>query len=133
MVTFHTVAYLFHRFQPSSEREKFTYIDMLPVILRNQCLILLPTFVTIHHFIPIGPVAEFCLLTFFLHVAGASICHDVVMYVFHRFILHSSCGFAYHKLHHTTFATVAASALYMSSIDFILEIVLPFATWFLIY
>ena len=45
----------------------------------------------------------------------------------------SSWGYKrWHALHHKTRASVAASSLYMTPVDFLLEIMLPFLGWFLV-
>ncbi|KAJ5131929.1 hypothetical protein N7448_006087 [Penicillium atrosanguineum] len=56
--------------------------------------------------------------------------HDVVQYLTHRYLLHSSnkkmMRLLRHSVHHTTTASRGISACYMSSGDFFLEIILPY-------
>ncbi|KAJ5652251.1 hypothetical protein N7507_009677 [Penicillium longicatenatum] len=56
--------------------------------------------------------------------------HEIVQYLTHRYLLHSSnktmMRILRHSVHHTTKASRGISACYMSSVDFFLEIVLPY-------
>ncbi|CAI6089622.1 unnamed protein product [Clonostachys chloroleuca] len=63
-------------------------------------------------------------------LVGMGVGHDVVQYITHRFLLHQPNVFLMralrHSVHHSTGATKAISACYMSAPDFFLEIVLPY-------
>lgn len=54
--------------------------------------------------------------------------HDILFYIGHRFILHSTWGFHYfrHSIHHSTKASCGISAMFMSPEDFLIEIVVPY-------
>jgi sterol desaturase/sphingolipid hydroxylase (fatty acid hydroxylase superfamily) len=61
-------------------------------------------------------------------MAGMAVGHDVVQYIAHRYVLHRPRFLRplNHRLHHSTGASQAISACYMSAADFFLEIVLPY-------
>lgn len=119
--------------------EPLTYRVMLPTILRNQAVLLLllllcaragllrPSFDA-----PFG--SPWVLPRAALSLVGFGYAHDLLMYLAHRFVLHHAWFYArWHALHHRTKASVAASALYMTVPDFLLEVVVPFAGWFLAF
>jgi methylsterol monooxygenase len=56
-----------------------------------------------------------------------SICYEVVFYYGHRLLHHKWIYKYIHKKHHTTFANIGITALYMHPIDAFVEITMPFA------
>jgi sterol desaturase/sphingolipid hydroxylase (fatty acid hydroxylase superfamily) len=109
--------------------ERRPYFEILPRVLFNQTFILLPAmglaqcsglaFVGSDHM---------SLLAAILTLAAMALGHDVVQYVLHRWLLHrpdvmNRLG---HAVHHSTTASSAISACYMSAADFLVEIVLPY-------
>ncbi|CAG9998264.1 unnamed protein product [Clonostachys byssicola] len=109
------------------------YVHYLRHVLFNQFFILLPSML----------VAEYSGLCFtgpaieahhwgqvLVSLVGMAIGHDIVQYITHRFLLHQPNVFLMralrHSVHHSTGATKAISACYMSAPDFFLEIVLPY-------
>jgi sterol desaturase/sphingolipid hydroxylase (fatty acid hydroxylase superfamily) len=109
--------------------DRLSYFELLPRVLANQVFVLLPAMAVLQYsglaFIG-GP--HLSVLHFFAGMALMGIGHDIVQYVFHRFVLHRPglirpLG---HSVHHSTGASKAISACYMSPADFFLEIVLPY-------
>jgi len=105
------------------------YRELLPRVLANQVFVLLPAmaavqwaglaFTGVTHLSPARFVANMILL---------GIGHDIVQYAVHRYLLHrpSLSRAMKHSLHHSTGASQAISACYMGTLDFFLEIVLPY-------
>ncbi|KAJ3200380.1 hypothetical protein HDU82_008971 [Entophlyctis luteolus] len=58
----------------------------------------------------------------------AAAIHEVLFYVFHRYLLHTRFGYVRlnHKLHHSAPTHSAVSAFYMSPADFCFEILVPY-------
>ncbi|KAJ3191558.1 hypothetical protein HDU83_000022 [Entophlyctis luteolus] len=58
----------------------------------------------------------------------AAAIHEVLFYVFHRYLLHTRFGYIKlnHKLHHSAPTHSAISAFYMSPADFCFEILVPY-------
>jgi hypothetical protein len=111
--------------------DTLTYYDILPICIRNQICILLPVLLSLDHLqllfiIPCPSWYEF-FSAFITCSVIFGIIHDVLFYIGHRF-LHTPWGFRIldHKTHHATKASIAASAIYMSPPDFIVEVVIPF-------
>lgn len=109
--------------------ERRGYFDILPRVLANQTFLLLPAMVAMEALglAFVGP-ARLSITQMLVSAVGLTVGHDVVQYIAHRFVLHRprylrSLG---HALHHTTSASLAISACYMSGADFVLEIVLPY-------
>ncbi len=109
--------------------ERRPYVEILPRVLFNQIVILLPA-MALFQFAGlafVGP-AHIGLVAAILSLAGMSIGHDVVQYIFHRWLMHrpdlmNRLG---HSVHHSTTASCSISACYMSAADFLAEIVLPY-------
>mmetsp|Transcript_1647 Transcript_1647/g.3501 ORF Transcript_1647/g.3501 Transcript_1647/m.3501 type:complete len:291 (+) Transcript_1647:446-1318(+) len=110
------------------------YSDMLPLVIFNQVFVMLPSML-IFTWLGLGFVrpeetadAHSLFWRLPLILAWMSLGHDIVFYVFHRFILHTTWGLRIfrHDIHHSTKASVALSALYMHPLDFLLEVVAPF-------
>jgi sterol desaturase/sphingolipid hydroxylase (fatty acid hydroxylase superfamily) len=109
--------------------DRKTYRQLLPRVLLNQFLILLPAMVLLQWAgLAFTGAAHLSLWRFVLNLVALTIGHDVVQYVTHRHILHRpglirKLG---HAVHHSTGASKAISACYMSGADFFLEIALPY-------
>lgn len=72
--------------------------------------------------------ARIPLLLFPVHAFLLGAIHDAVFYAGHR-LLHTRLLFPLHRLHHRSTGAVAASSLYMSPLDFVAEIVLPYGAF----
>jgi sterol desaturase/sphingolipid hydroxylase (fatty acid hydroxylase superfamily) len=137
MIAYHGGALLFEGFDRTKrfaafklrDTDRLTYRELLPRVLANQFLILLPAMVLLEvSGLAFVGAAHLSLWHFLLAMALMTVGHDIVQYVFHRFLLHRP-GFMRrlgHGVHHATGATKAISACYMSPADFLLEIVLPY-------
>lgn len=109
--------------------ERKSYLELLPRVLANQALILLPAMLLAQWtgLAFVGP-AHLSLATTLLGFVGLTVGHDVVQYVAHRFVLHRPglmrrLG---HSIHHSTTGSRSVSACYISFTDFFLEIVCPY-------
>lgn len=111
------------------DADRLTYFELFPRVFANQVLILLPAMVLLQAsglaFVGAPQLAPW---HFLLAMVLMGVGHDIVQYVFHRFVLHRpglirKLG---HSVHHSTGASKAISACYMSHVDFLLEIVLPY-------
>jgi len=138
MFVFHCLGYAFQmadtrgwlRSAKVRNVDRKTYAQLLPRVLLNQCLILLPSMLVLEWagLAFVGPAHAPARLYYLGYFVAIGLGYDVVQYVTHRFILHrqkwmKSMG---HALHHSTGASKAISACYMSGADFFLEIVLPY-------
>ncbi|MGB8277705.1 MAG: sterol desaturase family protein [Methylovirgula sp.] len=109
--------------------DRLTYAEMLPRVLVNQILVLLPAMVFLQWAgLAFTGASHLSPLRFVVNLVAMGIGHDVVQYIAHRGILHrpslmKSLG---HALHHSTGASKSISACYMSAADFFLEIALPY-------
>jgi sterol desaturase/sphingolipid hydroxylase (fatty acid hydroxylase superfamily) len=109
--------------------DRMTYRQLLPRVLVNQFLILLPCMVLLQWAgLAYTGAAHLSAWRFILNLVVLAVGHDVVQYVTHRHILHRpglirKLG---HAVHHSTGASKAISACYMSKADFFLEITLPY-------
>ncbi len=105
------------------------YSELLPRVLANQTFILLPAMVALQWLgLAFTGVEHLSPWRFVINIILLGIGHDIIQYGVHRYMLHRP-GFnrvLKHSLHHSTGASQAVSACYMSSIDFFLEIVLPY-------
>lgn len=140
MATFHTLALLFHvldvtgiakKWRTTSAKGLPTYQQMLPLVLSNQVLVLLPcmlltqaaglTFTSAANKQVSLPMEA---TGFFVMALG----HDILFYIGHRFLLHSKWGYRAlgHNVHHATKAHCALSSMYMAPLDFVFEIVIPY-------
>ena len=63
-----------------------------------------------------------------VHAYLMGVVHDVVFYFGHK-ALHWPALFRFHQLHHQSSGAVAASSLYMSPLDFFVEIILPYGVF----
>jgi sterol desaturase/sphingolipid hydroxylase (fatty acid hydroxylase superfamily) len=109
--------------------DRLSYVEMLPRVLANQILVLLPAMVLLQWagLAFTGP-EHLAPLRFLISLIAMGIGHDIVQYIAHRGILHRPYFMQHfgHALHHSTGASKSISACYMSSADFFLEIVLPY-------
>jgi sterol desaturase/sphingolipid hydroxylase (fatty acid hydroxylase superfamily) len=109
--------------------DRLTYRELLPRVLFNQFFILLPSMAALQYVgLAFVGAPHLGLVHFVAAMALMGVGHDIVQYVAHRFVLHRpglirTFG---HSVHHSTGASKAISACYMSPIDFFLEIVLPY-------
>jgi len=105
------------------------YRDLLPRVLANQFFVLLPAMAALQWAgLAFTGSTHLSLWKFAGNVVLLGIGHDIVQYIFHRYALHrhSFAGILKHGVHHSTGASQAISACYMSTGDFFLEIVLPY-------
>lgn len=111
------------------KREKLKHSELLPRVLFNQIFILLPAMLLMQWFgLAFTGEAQIGPLRFLIYLALMGLGHDIVQYIAHRGLLHQIGALRGlgHGLHHTTGASKAISACYMSGADFFLEIVLPY-------
>ena len=137
MVVYHGVGYGFERcdragrFRRAKVRDadRLSYRQLLGRNLVNQVFILLPAMVLLQVTgLAFTGAARIGIVHFVVAMVAMGFGHDIVQYVFHRFVLHHprlvrKLG---HSVHHATGASKAISACYMSGADFTLEIVLPY-------
>jgi sterol desaturase/sphingolipid hydroxylase (fatty acid hydroxylase superfamily) len=109
--------------------DRLSFFELLPRVLVNQVFVLLPAMVAFQYAgLAFTGAPHLSVVHFCAGIVLVVIGHDVVQYVFHRFVLHRPGWIRKlgHTVHHSTGASKAISACYMSSADFFLEIVLPF-------
>ncbi|KAL6906809.1 hypothetical protein GGI43DRAFT_241447 [Trichoderma evansii] len=139
-LAFHVISLVFEWLDSSNALRKVrareadnskSYKRMLPKVLLNQCLVLLPCMVLSEAtglcFTKKGYISTGRAL---LSLPVLAIGHDVVQYLTHRYLLHQPnlklMRMLRHSVHHSTTASKGISACYMSVPDFFLEIVLPY-------
>jgi len=111
-------------------KDRVTYYSCMPTVLKNQFCLMLPMMLLTEHlglcFFNIS--LDYSIYLFVFVSAVMTIGHDLLFYLGHRYILHTDFGFTKlgHNLHHASKANCAISALYMSSVDFFIEIVVPY-------
>jgi sterol desaturase/sphingolipid hydroxylase (fatty acid hydroxylase superfamily) len=109
--------------------DRLGYFELLPRVLFNQILVLLPAMIVFQYTgLAFTGAPHLSVWYFLAGLVLMPIGHDIVQYVFHRFVLHRpgwmrNLG---HSVHHSTGASKAISACYMSPADFFLEIALPY-------
>ena len=108
--------------------DRLSYGQLLRRVLPNQLLILLPAMLACQYFgLAFAGPAHLSPLIFVGGLLLMGVGHDIVQYTTHRWLLHDTrLGWLGHGLHHTTGASKAIGALYMSSADFFLNIVCPY-------
>ena len=109
--------------------DRWTYFQVLPRVLFNQVFILLPAMALVQWLgLAYAGPARIDLAMFVVGLIGMTIGHDIVQYVSHAWILHKPTLMRRlgHSVHHTTTASRAVSACYMSVADFFLEIACPY-------
>lgn len=67
----------------------------------------------------------YSLLYTLFEITICSIVYEIVFYVGHL-LLHTSLLYKYHKMHHITYGDVAISTHFMSQLDFLIEITIPY-------
>ena len=111
------------------DADRLGYFDLLPRVLFNQFFVLLPAMMAFQYTgLAFTGAPHMSAWHFLAGLVLMPIGHDIVQYIFHRFVLHRpglilKLG---HSVHHSTGASKAISACYMSPVDFFLEIALPF-------
>lgn len=137
MVAFHGVGLLFEWCDRTGalssfkvrKADRLSYRQLLPRVLVNQTFVLLPAMVLFQAAgLAFTGAPRLSAVHFLSGMILLAVGHDVVQYVFHRFVLHRprfwhKLG---HSVHHSTGASKAISACYMSPADFLLEIALPY-------
>ncbi|HEX3431020.1 MAG TPA: sterol desaturase family protein [Rhizomicrobium sp.] len=136
MIVFHGIGFGFELCDRAGALQQFkvrrydrlTYAAALPRVLFNQVFVLLPAMCmcekaglafTGSHKISFA----FAVVALLLITIG----HDIVQYVAHRWLLHNMrFRWLRHDLHHSTGASRAITACYMSAPDFFLTIVAPY-------
>ena len=137
MVVFHGVGYAFEWCDRTRTMRQFkvrdidrkSYRQLMPVVLFNQCFVLLPCMVLMQAVgLCFTGEAHLPLWRFLLSMVAMGIGHDIVQYATHRHLLHrpSLMRLLRHSVHHSTGASKGISACYMSGQDFFLEIALPY-------
>jgi sterol desaturase/sphingolipid hydroxylase (fatty acid hydroxylase superfamily) len=136
MVVYHGIALGFDWLDSTGRLQRFRvrrperrgYAALLPRVLFNQCIILLPCMLALE-WTGLAFVGESQLDAswFFAGMLLMMVGHDVVQYIGHR-LMHRRALLRVlgHHVHHSTGASRAVSACYMSATDFFLEIVLPY-------
>lgn len=137
MAAYHLVGLWFEWLDRSGRLRRFKtrpvesrpYFAILPRVLFNQVFLLLPAmgFAQWLGLAYVGP-AHIPYVMWAVSMIGLSVGHDVVQYIFHRFVMHrprllNRLG---HAVHHSTTASSSISACYMSPADFLAEIVCPY-------
>jgi hypothetical protein len=115
------------------KRDRITYLEMLPRVLFNQCFLLLPSMLAIGYYeLGFAGAHRDWYLTV-LHIWLFGYVHDALFYAGHAF-MHTRLGYKLlsHHVHHRSNGASAAASMYMASIDFMLEIVVPFMALFLL-
>ena len=138
-IVFHIVGYAFqycdiHSLFTSAKvrsSDRRHYRQLLPRVLFNQCCLLLPAMMLMERFgLAFSGASSISPIRFLIGLVGMAIGHDVVQYISHRHLLHRPnlrlMKWLRHSLHHSTAATKAISACYMSTPDFVLEIIFPY-------
>ncbi len=136
MVVYHAVGLFFEwcdragklRSRKVRPAERRSYTDLLPRVLFNQCCIMLPCMLLCEKAgLAYVGTPHLGTTRFLLDLLLMAIGHDLVQYAAHRGLLHQRrfrrLG---HAIHHSTGASRAISACFMSGADFFLEIVCPY-------
>ena len=108
--------------------DRLSYAHILRRVLANQIFILLPAMLLCQYAgLAFVGTPHLSVLMFIGGMLLMGVGHDIVQYATHRWLLHDPrLRWLGHSLHHATGASKSISALYMSSGDFILNIVLPY-------
>lgn len=126
---FHVFAAILRIFEPYNP--SVCYLDALPIILCNQIGLLLPAMLLTEHFGLAFNESETSPIT----LTNILVCslvmtfgHDMLFYIGHRWLLHSQWGYTTlgHNLHHQSDAMCGITAMFMTPLDFIVEIVVPY-------
>jgi sterol desaturase/sphingolipid hydroxylase (fatty acid hydroxylase superfamily) len=111
------------------DSDKLSYAALLPRVLINQTFVLLPSMIFLQWMgLAFAGSPHLGLWHFVAALVFMGVGHDVVQYFSHRVLLHRPSLFRKlgHSLHHSTGASRAISACYMTAADFFLEIALPY-------
>lgn len=111
------------------KKDNVTYWGMMPVVLFNQFFIMMPSMTLVAYFELgfIGHVVPYYMFPVHAYLLG--VIHDVVFYVGHK-LLHTNFLYKHvHYLHHRSLGGSAASSMYMTPIDFFVEIILPYSVF----
>jgi sterol desaturase/sphingolipid hydroxylase (fatty acid hydroxylase superfamily) len=111
------------------DTDRLSYAGLLPRVLFNQIFVLLPVMLALQYAgLAFTGAPHMGAWHFLAALVLMGVGHDLVQYASHRFLLHRPSLFRKlgHSVHHSTGATKAISACYMSPADFFLEIVLPY-------
>lgn len=109
--------------------ERMSYRELLPRVLFNQLLVLLPAMILAQALgLAYYGSSQITAAGVVLSCAGLTVGHDIVQYIAHRLVLHDPANMRKlgHAVHHSTRASRGISACYMSAADFFLEIVCPY-------
>ncbi len=109
--------------------DRLSYSEILPRVLMNQVFVLLPAMMLLQWAgLAFTGIPHLGFWRFITSMILMGIGHDIVQYISHRYILHRPALLhkLKHSIHHSTGASKAISACYMSATDFFLEIVLPY-------
>jgi sterol desaturase/sphingolipid hydroxylase (fatty acid hydroxylase superfamily) len=136
MVVFHAVGLGFEWCDRTGALKRFKvrntdrlgYADLMPRVLFNQTVILLPAMLLSEKLgLAFVGAPHLGLLTICLYLMLLAIGHDIVQYASHRWLLHHPrLRWLGHHVHHATGASKSVSACYMSPGDFFLNIVCPY-------
>lgn len=137
MVFYHGAGYAFEYCDRTRALRRFkvrdidrkSYAQLMPRVLANQVFILLPCMMAMQATgLAFAGQEHLPLWRFIISLAAMGVGHDIVQYATHRHLLHrpSLVRKLKHSIHHSTGASKAISACYMSGADFFLEIVLPY-------
>ncbi|MBI1868014.1 MAG: sterol desaturase family protein [Methylocystis sp.] len=135
MIVFHGVGLTFEYLDRAKRLQRFrirvdvpSYRDLLPRVLANQTLILLPAMMALEWSgLAFTGAPHLSAGRFVANLVLMAIGHDVIQYVFHRWVLHGPPdAYIGHALHHSTKAGRAISACYQTPADFFIEIVVPY-------
>lgn len=106
-------------------REHITFGEMYKVSVRNLIINHLLVLITILN-TERGFSTEKTNFAYILRdVVLYYIVHDKIFWIIHR-IIHLPLIYKIHKQHHSTFGTIAVSCFYMSVVDAVLELFVPF-------
>jgi sterol desaturase/sphingolipid hydroxylase (fatty acid hydroxylase superfamily) len=109
--------------------DRLNYKQLLPRVLVNQIFVLLPAMVFFRFAgLAFTGAPHLGASHFLAGMVLLAVGHDIVQYIFHRFLLHRPSFWRKlrHGVHHSTGASKAISACYMSPADFFLEIAVPY-------
>jgi sterol desaturase/sphingolipid hydroxylase (fatty acid hydroxylase superfamily) len=136
MLVYHAVALGFEWSDRTRRLRRFkvrpadrrSYGRVLPRVLVNQCLILLPAMLFCQWAgLAFAGAPHLGILRFVVNFALLGIGHDIVQYIAHRGLLHRArFQWLGHGVHHSTNASRSLSACFMAPADFFLEIVCPY-------
>ena len=116
-------------------RDRVSYASVMPLVLFNQCVILLPCILAVAHLgLGLRGVAQYAWWCVALHIWLFGYAHDALFYAGHA-IMHTRLGYKLfsHRVHHLSNGATAAASMYMAPQDFVFEIVVPTLVFFMFY